>query len=104
MRAVFKADGAETEDRYSVSEWWMEPRNSGPGAHHHEQVKLYYRRIGNLALLRASENANLKSIDFGAKKAVYATSPYVLTQQIAAAQEWRFDELLRGNGCSASLH
>jgi hypothetical protein len=42
MRAVFKADGAETEDRYSVSEWWMEPRNSGPGAHHHEQVKLYY--------------------------------------------------------------
>jgi hypothetical protein len=36
MRAVFKADGAETDDRYSVSEWWMEPRNAGPGAHHHE--------------------------------------------------------------------
>jgi mannose-6-phosphate isomerase-like protein (cupin superfamily) len=36
MRAVFKADGAETDDRYSVSEWWMEPRNTGPGAHHHK--------------------------------------------------------------------
>lgn len=36
MRAVFKADGAETGDRYSVSEWWLEPHTSGPGAHFHE--------------------------------------------------------------------
>lgn len=36
MRAVFKADGAETGDRYSVSEWWLEPHTSGPGAHSHE--------------------------------------------------------------------
>ena len=36
MRAVFKADGAETDDRYCASEWWMEPRNTGPGAHHHD--------------------------------------------------------------------
>jgi quercetin dioxygenase-like cupin family protein len=36
MRAVFKADGAETGDRYSVSEWWLEPRSTGPGAHSHE--------------------------------------------------------------------
>jgi mannose-6-phosphate isomerase-like protein (cupin superfamily) len=35
MRAVFKADGTETQERYSVSEWWMEPRNAGPGAHSH---------------------------------------------------------------------
>jgi mannose-6-phosphate isomerase-like protein (cupin superfamily) len=36
LRAVFKADGAETGDRYAVSEWWMEPGFDGVGAHSHE--------------------------------------------------------------------
>ena len=36
MRALFKADGGETGDRYCVSEWWLEGGESGPGAHHHE--------------------------------------------------------------------
>jgi mannose-6-phosphate isomerase-like protein (cupin superfamily) len=37
MRAVFKADGAETRDRYSVSEWWLKPNSEGPGAHSHDE-------------------------------------------------------------------
>jgi mannose-6-phosphate isomerase-like protein (cupin superfamily) len=36
MHAVFKADGAETANRYSISEWWLDPRSDGPGAHRHE--------------------------------------------------------------------
>jgi hypothetical protein len=36
MHAVFKADGAETEDRYCVSEWWLEAGQAGPGPHSHE--------------------------------------------------------------------
>ena len=36
MRAVFKADNAETASRYSISEWWLEPNTPGPGAHAHE--------------------------------------------------------------------
>lgn len=36
MRAVFKADGAETGDRYTVSEWWLKPHGSGPGPHSHD--------------------------------------------------------------------
>jgi mannose-6-phosphate isomerase-like protein (cupin superfamily) len=36
MRAVFKADGPETNDTYSISEWWLDPRSGGPGAHHHD--------------------------------------------------------------------
>jgi len=36
MRAVFKADGPETADRYSISEWWLEPGSEGPGEHRHE--------------------------------------------------------------------
>lgn len=36
MRAVFKADGAETGGAYSVSEWWLEPGCAGVGAHRHD--------------------------------------------------------------------
>jgi mannose-6-phosphate isomerase-like protein (cupin superfamily) len=36
MRGVFKADGPETGDRYCVSEWFVEPRESGPVPHRHE--------------------------------------------------------------------
>ncbi len=36
MQAVFKADGAETAGRYSVSEWWLDPHSNGPGRHRHE--------------------------------------------------------------------
>lgn len=36
MRAVFKADGEETANHYSVSEWWLQPGSDGPGAHSHE--------------------------------------------------------------------
>ena len=36
LRGVFKADGAETGDRYCVSEWSLPPGAPGPGAHSHE--------------------------------------------------------------------
>lgn len=36
MSAVFKADEAETNAEYSISEWWLEPGADGPGAHSHE--------------------------------------------------------------------
>jgi mannose-6-phosphate isomerase-like protein (cupin superfamily) len=36
MRAVFKADGAETSSRYSVSEWTVAPHSPGSGPHSHE--------------------------------------------------------------------
>ena len=34
---MFKADGAETGDRYCASEWSLAPGGSGPGAHRHEE-------------------------------------------------------------------
>jgi len=37
MDAVFKADGSETADRYSVSEWWLPAGDPGIGAHVHEE-------------------------------------------------------------------
>lgn len=36
MQALFKADGEETGSAYSISEWWLEPNSTGPGAHLHE--------------------------------------------------------------------
>jgi hypothetical protein len=44
-----------------------------------DMVKLYWRRIGNLALLRVSENSGLKSDAFTVKAKVYKEAPYVLT-------------------------
>jgi mannose-6-phosphate isomerase-like protein (cupin superfamily) len=37
MRGVFKADGAETGDRYCASELSVAPGGAGPGAHRHEE-------------------------------------------------------------------
>jgi mannose-6-phosphate isomerase-like protein (cupin superfamily) len=37
MRAVFKADGAETAGRYSISEWTVAPRSPGSGPHSHDE-------------------------------------------------------------------
>jgi mannose-6-phosphate isomerase-like protein (cupin superfamily) len=36
MQAVFLADGAETDNRYSVSTWWVDPGQPGPGPHSHD--------------------------------------------------------------------
>jgi hypothetical protein len=42
ISAIFKADGAETESRYSISEWWLEPHTQGPGAHAHPEDEIFY--------------------------------------------------------------
>lgn len=56
MRGVFKADGAETDDRYCVSEWSVEPGASGPGPHHHdENVELFLVTEGTMAFLVGDE-------------------------------------------------
>ncbi|MFZ5781328.1 MAG: cupin domain-containing protein [Pseudomonadota bacterium] len=49
--AVFKADGAETASRYSISEWWLEARTSGPGPHSHEEDDVFYVIEGTMSFL-----------------------------------------------------
>ena len=53
-----------------------------------DAVRLYYKRIGNLCLLRATDNSTAKSASFAAKLPYYANSPYELTKQIATETEW----------------
>ena len=56
MRAVFKADHAESDQRYAVSEWWLQPECSGPGPHQHEaNEKLFYVLEGSARLLVGTE-------------------------------------------------
>lgn len=52
IRAIFKADGAETQSKYSVSEWWLEPNTAGPGAHAHLEDDLFYVIEGTMNLLK----------------------------------------------------
>lgn len=51
IHAIFKADGAESQDRYSISEWWLEPRTTGPGAHAHDEDDVFYVLAGTMSFL-----------------------------------------------------
>lgn len=55
IQAVFKADEAETENRYSISEWWLEPKTKGPGAHQHEEDDVFYVIEGVMSFLIGEE-------------------------------------------------
>ena len=51
IAAVFLADGDETDARYSISEWWLEPHTKGPGAHSHEEDDVFYVIEGTMSIL-----------------------------------------------------
>jgi mannose-6-phosphate isomerase-like protein (cupin superfamily) len=52
MHSVFKADGEETADTYSISEWWLDPNQSGPGAHSHDASDdIFYVLEGTVTFL-----------------------------------------------------
>ena len=50
ISATFKADEAESESRYSISEWWLEPHTQGPGAHSHLEDDIFYVIDGTMSL------------------------------------------------------
>lgn len=53
-----------------------------------DEVKIFRNRIGNMVLLRASENSHLKSVGFQEKRRTYARSPYELTSQVGGSEDW----------------
>ena len=50
IAAVFKADGAETQSRYAISEWWLEPHTQGPGLHAHPEDDVFHVLEGTLSI------------------------------------------------------
>jgi mannose-6-phosphate isomerase-like protein (cupin superfamily) len=51
IAAIFKADGAETQGHYSISEWWLEPNTQGPGAHSHPEDDIFFVIEGTMSIL-----------------------------------------------------
>jgi mannose-6-phosphate isomerase-like protein (cupin superfamily) len=51
ISAVFKADGDESQNGYSISEWWLEPHTQGPGAHSHADDDIFYVIEGTMSIL-----------------------------------------------------
>ena len=51
LSAVFKADGDETQQRYSISEWWLDPHTKGPGAHQHPEDDVFYILAGTMSVM-----------------------------------------------------
>lgn len=55
MTAVFKADENETADKYSISEWWLEPNSDGPGARQHEHNDEIFYGIEGVTSIRVGD-------------------------------------------------
>ncbi len=55
ISALFKADGAETAGRYSISEWWLDPHTQGPGAHSHPEDDVFFVLEGTMSFLVRDE-------------------------------------------------
>lgn len=53
-----------------------------------EERVQYWKRIGNLCLLKSRDNSTLKSSPYRDKRTVYKNSEYILTKQIAEVHEW----------------
>ena len=51
ISAVFKADGPETAEGYSISEWWLDPHTTGPGPHSHPEDDVFYVLDGTMTFL-----------------------------------------------------
>ena len=64
ISAVFKADGAETGQRYSISEWWLEPYTKGPGPHSHPEDDVFYILAGTMSVLVGTEWIEARSGSF----------------------------------------
>ncbi|MBD8490750.1 cupin domain-containing protein [Echinicola sp. CAU 1574] len=65
MKAVFKADENETDNKYSISEWWLEPNSEGPGAHlHEENDEIFYGIEGTTSILVGDEWHNIEKGTF----------------------------------------
>ncbi|HTL83626.1 MAG TPA: cupin domain-containing protein [Acidimicrobiia bacterium] len=55
LSAVFKADGAETGQAYSISEWWLDPHTKGPGPHSHSEDDVFYVLAGTMSVMVGTE-------------------------------------------------
>ena len=58
LSAVFKADGEETRQGYSISEWWLDAHTKGPGPHSHPEDDVFYVLAWNFKREILANNAS----------------------------------------------
>ena len=68
-----------------------------------DEVKILRNRIGNLVLLRASENSDLKSAAFEDKRDIYLNSPYGITSQVGENEGWTPERIVARQRILADL-
>jgi Protein of unknown function (DUF1524) len=68
-----------------------------------ETIDLYVKRLGNLALLPAKANSDLRSASFKEKKEVYQAAPYELTRQISTVTDWTVERIVERQRILAGL-
>lgn len=68
-----------------------------------EIASFYFKRIGNLALLQAKTNSDLRSAKFEEKKEVYKNSAFELTRQISNSKDWNPESITRRQESMAKL-
>jgi len=54
---------------------------------------MYFKRIGNLTLIKTKENNDFKSSKFSDKKVKYKESEFWLTKTLANIDEWDIDAI-----------
>ena len=68
-----------------------------------EVATAFFKRLGNMALLQARTNSDLRSSSFAEKSAVYGDSPYELTNQIAQVSKWETEAIAQRQAQMAAL-
>src|SRR5208282_5791467 len=58
-----------------------------------EVASAHYRRLGNLVLLKASQNSMIGNSSFADKKPLLKASEYVLTAEVAKYRSWGVKEI-----------
>ena len=59
-----------------------------------DEAAMYVDRLGNQALLRASDNSDVGNAGFADKRPLYEESPYRLTKMIAEAADWTPEQVI----------
>ena len=49
LSALLKTDGQETQQGYSISEWWLDPHTKGPDPHAHNVTHRFENRTSERA-------------------------------------------------------
>lgn len=58
-----------------------------------DAAKSIYQRIGNMVLLKSSQNGAIGSKDFNDKKETFKSSPYLLTNMVAKYEKWNIEQI-----------